>query len=315
MMSTTTASTASAASGDSVPDPNTALRMDRVTKTFTISEQKTITAVNNLSLSIGRGEVVAFLGPNGAGKSTSIDLLLGLTKPDSGSVSVFGLDPITAAHAGLISAVMQSGGMLPDLTMGDTMNMIGSLYRGADVEECMRRANITQLADRTVGKSSGGEVQRLRYALALLPDPEIMILDEPTAGMDINARHDFWKQVRQDTSRGRTVVFATHYLEEADNFADRVIMIKDGQIVADGSVDEIRTATAGRVLSCVLPDDAVNALLSDPKAKLIDRRGHRTYFDHPDSDAFATALLTAGAKELEIAPRSLEEAFLTLTSK
>ncbi|MFC2756853.1 ABC transporter ATP-binding protein, partial [Propionibacterium acidifaciens] len=179
-------------------DPSAAIRLESLTKTFRAPNGGTITAVDDVSFTIDRGEVVAFLGPNGAGKSTTIDLALGLLGPDSGSARIFGLDPITAAHAGLVSAVMQSGGMLPDLTVRDLMHMVGGLFREAEVDRCMARANIDELADRKISTCSGGEIQRVRFGMALIPNPELMILDEPTAAMDVEARRTFWERVHED---------------------------------------------------------------------------------------------------------------------
>lgn len=202
------------------------LTVKNVSKTFRGSSGEAIKAVQDVSFTVERGEVVAFLGPNGAGKSTTIDMALGLTRPDSGQIEVFGTDPLSAARSGRCTAMTQTGGLLPDLTIGQTMEIISSLYRGSHMNACMERARITHLADRQVSMCSGGERQRLRFALALLPDPDFLILDEPTAGMDVEARRDFWAEIHEDTRRGRTILFATHYLDEVDEFADRVILIK-----------------------------------------------------------------------------------------
>lgn len=296
-------------------DPSAAIRLESLTKTFRAPNGGTITAVDDVSFTIDRGEVVAFLGPNGAGKSTTIDLALGLLGPDSGSARIFGLDPITAAHAGLVSAVMQSGGMLPDLTVRDLMHMVGGLFREAEVDRCMARANIDELADRKISTCSGGEIQRVRFGMALIPNPELMILDEPTAAMDVEARRTFWERVHEDADRGRTVVFATHYIEEADQFADRVILIQDGRIIADDTADNIRAASSGRIASCVLPADAARTVLDDPGVSIVKRSAGRTYLHSTDSDALVGDLVRVGATDIEVLPQSLEDAFLTLTRK
>ena len=189
----------------------------------------TVRAVDGIDLAIAPGEVVAFLGPNGAGKTTTIDMLLGLARPDSGSVSVLGLDPNRAIAEGRVSAVMQSGGLLKDLTVGETVELTASFFRASrSVGEVLARAGIADIADRKVGKCSGGQQQRLRFALALLPDPDVIVLDEPTTGMDVEGRRDFWTALRTDASRGRTILFATHYLEEADAYADRIVLVSHG---------------------------------------------------------------------------------------
>jgi len=176
-----------------------------------------VQAVRGIDLEITPGEIVAFLGPNGAGKTTTIDMILGLSQPTSGEVSVFGQTPRSAIAHGLVAAVMQTAGLLKDITVKETLQLTGSLFtHTTSVESVMHRAGITEIADRRVTKCSGGQQQRLRFAMALLSDPELLILDEPTTGMDVEGRRDFWAAIRQDAGRGRTILFATHYLEEAD---------------------------------------------------------------------------------------------------
>ena len=207
-----------------------AIELDGVTRTF-----GSVVAVDRINLAVKPGEIVAFLGPNGAGKTTTIDMILGLSNPTSGDVSVLGLKPRTAIARGLVSAVMQSGGLLKDLTVRETVQYTASLFANTqDVDAVLANAGITDIADRKVGKCSGGEQQRLRFAMALLPDPALLLLDEPTTGMDVEGRRTFWSAIRADAKRGRTVLFATHYLEEADQYADRIVLISKGRIVADG---------------------------------------------------------------------------------
>ena len=199
-----------------------------------------VEAVKGIDLDIASGEIVAFLGPNGAGKTSTIDIILGLSRPTSGEVSVFGITPRQAIARGLVSAVMQTGGLLKDLTVAETAQYTASLFaHSMPVAEVLKRAGISGIADRRVGKCSGGEQQRLRFAMALLSDPELLILDEPTTGMDVEGRRSFWGAIRQDTAMGRTVLFATHYLEEADAYADRIILLRHGEIVADGTSSEV----------------------------------------------------------------------------
>ena len=186
-------------------------------------------AVNGVDLAIASGEIVAILGPNGAGKTSTIDVILGLSQPNSGTVSVYGMQPRQAISRGLVSAVMQTGGLLKDLTVSETVEYMASLFSHSQpVPEVLSRAGITEIADRRVGKCSGGEQQRLRFALALLCDPELLVLDEPTTGMDVEGRRSFWSAIRKDAEQGRTVLFATHYLEEADAYADRIVLLRHG---------------------------------------------------------------------------------------
>ena len=285
-----------------------------VTKRFVDAKGATLTAVDGVNLSIRRGEVVAFLGPNGAGKTTTIDMLLGLTSPDEGTVELFGQTPEATVRSGRVAAVLQSGGLLPDLTVEATVKMLGSLHPGADPELCMARAGVAELRARKVGACSGGEQQRVRFAVALLSRPEFLVLDEPTAGMDVGARRDFWSAVREDATHGTTVMFATHYLEEADQFADRIVMLKRGRVVADGSVSAIRSAVTGRTVSARMGQHEAQALADRPGVRLLERRGDRHYFDCADPDALLGSRLAGiPAQDIEITPRSLEEAFLTIT--
>lgn len=269
-----------------------------------------IVAVDHIDLRIEPGEVVALLGPNGAGKTTTLDMVLGLSAPTSGSINVFGMAPRAAVAAGRVAAVLQTGGLLPDLTVAETVEFIAATYSNPEpVTRVLELANLTAISGRRVSKCSGGEQQRLRFALALLPRPDLLILDEPTAGMDVNARRDFWAQMHAEAREGRTVVFATHYLEEADDFADRTVLMSGGRIVADGPTEEIRAKATGRWVS---------ADLADP-ARAIDRFGgqlvaQRFVVRAADSDSVARALLTEfGATNLEVVSGSLEDAFVALT--
>jgi ABC-2 type transport system ATP-binding protein len=277
---------------------------------------KEVQAVRGMTLSIDSGEIVALLGPNGAGKTTTIDMILGLSRPSSGSVSVFGLQPREAIERGLVSAVLQTGGLLKDLTVRETAQYTASLFANPrPVDEVLQRAGISAIADRRVGKCSGGEQQRLRFALALLPDPELLILDEPTTGMDVEGRRGFWASIRQDAERGRTVLFATHYLEEADAYAGRIILLRHGLVVADGTSSEVKALTAGRTVRATLPGADEAQLAAIPGADSVELRGDTVLIHASDSDSVARYLLTSTpAKDLEIIARGLEDAFIALTS-
>ncbi|OZC64788.1 multidrug ABC transporter ATP-binding protein [Rhodococcus sp. 15-725-2-2b] len=288
-----------------------AVELRNVTKTY-----GSVRAVDGLSLSIEPGEVVAFLGPNGAGKTTTIDMMLGLATPTTGSVSVFGGTPADAIAQGRISAVMQTGGLLRDLTVRETVELTSALFaRTRSVKEVLTRAGIADIGDRRVAKCSGGQQQRLRFALALLPDPDLLVLDEPTTGMDVEGRRDFWNAIRQDASTGRTVLFATHYLDEADAYADRIVLVRHGKIVADGSAAEVKNLAAGRTVTATLPGVDQSVLLALPGVDRVDTRGDKVIVHGRDSDAVARYLLNdAHATDLEIVSRNLEDAFLALTT-
>jgi ABC-2 type transport system ATP-binding protein len=275
-----------------------------------------LTAVNDLSLQIEPGEIVAFLGPNGAGKTTTIDMILGLARPDAGSVRVYGTAPADAIARGEVSAVMQNGGLLKDFTVAETVAYTASLYAHArPVPEVLERAGIAEIAERRVAKCSGGEQQRLRFAMALLSDPRLLILDEPTTGMDVEGRRDFWGAIREDAERGRTVMFATHYLDEADAYADRIVLIRQGSVVADGTTAEIKNLASGRLVRATLPDANEASLRGLAGVTNVERRGDTLLVQCSDSDIVARHLLThTPARDLEISSKNLEAAFVALTA-
>jgi len=274
-----------------------------------------VTAVNNLSLQLESGEIVAFLGPNGAGKTTTIDMLLGLTRPDVGTARVYGRLPADAIGRGEVSAVMQNSGLLKDFTVRETVAYTASLYAHArPVNEVLERAGIGSIADRRVQKCSGGEQQRLRFAMALLSDPRLLILDEPTTGMDVQGRRDFWSAIRKDAAQGRTVMFATHYLDEADAYADRIVLIRQGVVVADGTTAEIKNLASGRVVRATLPGVNLDALKVLSGVTHVEVRGEAVIVNCTNSDIVARYLLTStDARDLEISSMNLEAAFVALT--
>ncbi len=293
------------------PPGGPAVALDSVRKTF-----GPVVAVDDISLTIDQGEIVALLGPNGAGKTSTIDMVLGLSQPTSGNLQVFGMSPHRAMAHGLVSAVMQSGGLLKDYSVRETVQVTASLFPSSrPIDEVLERAGITHLADRMVGKCSGGEQQRLRFALALLPDPELLILDEPTTGMDVSGRREFWSAIREDAERGRTVIFATHYLEEADLYSDRIVLVRTGSIVADGTSAEIKAMASGRTVRATLPGARPDDLALLPGVESVELRGDTVVVRGADSDAVARHLLTqTAARDLEISSSNLEDAFVALTS-
>ncbi len=282
--------------------------------------ERRVQAVDGVSLRIERGEVVALLGPNGAGKTTTLDMLLGLAEPSSGTVQVLGAHPDVASTSGAIAAVLQTGGLLGDLTVGETVRLIASLHGRAAlgrVPDVMRRADLERLAARKVSKCSGGEQQRVKFALAMVPDPDILVLDEPTAGMDVTARRHFWDVMRADADAGRTIVFATHYLEEAEQFARRTVVMHRGAVVADAPTAQLRAGLGSRSVSATLPDGDSAAIMESlgvlPGVDGIRIDADRLSLRAADSDAAALTLLRAGARDLEIAAPTLETAFTALT--
>jgi ABC-2 type transport system ATP-binding protein len=277
-----------------------------------------VRAVDGIELTIAPGEVVALLGPNGAGKSTTVDMILGLSEPDAGGVAVFGTAPAEAVRQGAIGAMLQSGALLDDVTVGEMVRLVASLHRAPlPVTEALRRAGIEDLADRRSTKLSGGQKQRVRFAVALVSDPDLLVLDEPTAAMDVGTRRDFWKSMYEFTNSGRTVLFATHYLEEAEEFADRVVLMRAGKIVADGSVAQVRALAGGRTVRAVVPGATEREIAELPAVNAFELRGGRVAISSGDSDATLRALLArfGDAHDIEIAAIGLEGAFLSLTAE
>ena len=307
----TTSRPATAATLDVRPAGPPAVAIAGLTKRF-----GSVTAVDGLDLVVQPGEVVAFLGPNGAGKTSTIDVLLGLSQPTTGTVSVYGATPRGAVANGWVSAVMQTGGLLKDLTVRETVELTASLFaRTQPVDVVLRRAGIADIAGRRVGKCSGGQQQRLRFAMALLPDPRLLVLDEPTTGMDVEGRRAFWGAIREDAGRGRTVLFATHYLEEADAYADRIVLVAGGRIVADGTAAEVRALSAGRTVRATWPGVRLDNLAAMPGVDDLEIAGDTVLVRANDSDAVARFLLTQGpARDVEITSRGLEDAFISLTT-
>jgi ABC-2 type transport system ATP-binding protein len=276
-----------------------------------------VRAVDGVDLTIAPGEVVALLGPNGAGKSTTIDILLGLSRPDAGDAQLFGRSPREAISAGLVGAMLQSGGFPDDITAGDVVKLMGALQKRAlSPQEALERAGVADVADQRIAKLSGGQRQRVRFAAALVTDPDLLVLDEPTVAMDVQARRDFWAEMRKFTAGGRTVLFATHYLAEAEEYADRVVLLRAGKVVADGSVAAVRALVSGRVVAFTLPGAAAGDFAGLPGVTEVDIEGDRVRLSCTDSDAGLRALLPAfpAARDIEVTAHGLEDAFVKLTS-
>ncbi|MFD5717359.1 ABC transporter ATP-binding protein [Streptomyces sp. NPDC127036] len=277
-----------------------------------------VRAVDALTLDLHPGETVALLGPNGAGKSTTLDLLLGLKNADSGTVRVFGTSPREAIVAGRVGAMLQSGGLMDEVTVGELVKLACDLHpRPYRVTDVLSRAGITQIADRKVNKLSGGQEQRVRFALATAGDSDLIVLDEPTTGMDVTARQAFWATMREQADQGRTVLFATHYLEEADAIADRVLVLHRGRLLADGTAAEIKARAGARRVAFDLegPIDET-PLRALPFLTSIDVSGQTVRIQSADADATVHALYGLGVypRNLEVAGLGLEQAFVAITA-
>jgi ABC-2 type transport system ATP-binding protein len=273
-------------------------------------------AVNSIDLTIAPGETVALLGPNGAGKSTTIDMVLGLTRPDAGSASLFGMSPSQAVAAGAVGGMLQTGSLVPYLRVRELVETVASLYpHPLDVAEVLALSGAAEFADRMTTKLSGGETQRVRFAIALVGDPDLLLLDEPTAALDVEGRRDFWASVRAVSARGKTVIFATHYLEEADAYADRIVVLNRGRIAADGSAIQIKATVNGRAIRATLPDVDVAEIAALPGVISVDRRGDTVHMSSADAEETLRGLLERyrSVRDLEVRSAGLDEAFLALT--
>jgi ABC-2 type transport system ATP-binding protein len=274
-----------------------------------------VRAVRGVDLTIAPGETVALLGPNGAGKTTTIDMMLGLTKPDKGTVSIFGSPPAAARQAGWFGAMLQTGSPLDRLRVQEIITLMASYYpHPLPVADVLRLTGADQFARQMTTRLSGGQVQRVRFAAAIVGDPDLLVLDEPTASLDVEGRGDFWQAVRAMTEQGKTVLFATHYLEEADAYADRIVLLAHGQIVADGPATEIKAQAGSRSIRATLPGVSVAALTALPGVRTVQRHGDAVVLTCTDADTALPALLTAfpSTRDVEVAGGSLEEAFLEL---
>ena len=289
--------------------------MHGLVKTFR-SPAGPVQAVRGVDIDIAPGETVALLGPNGAGKSTTIDMLLGLTAPDAGEVHVFGMTPRDAVAHGAIGAMLQTGALIGELSVRELVTMMASLYpEPLDVDDVLELAGITEIAKRMTNRLSGGESQRTRFAVAMVSNPDLLVLDEPTVAMDVEGRLQFWQTMRRFAARGKTVLFATHYLEEADANADRIVLMARGEVVADGPATEIKATAGGRIIRATLPGVNADRLEALDGVRHAELHGEAIILNCSDSDAAVRALLREfpAARDLEITGAGLEAAFLQLT--
>jgi len=292
--------------------PEGGITLSRLSKSY-----GAVHAVRSLDLAIAPGETVALLGPNGAGKTTTIDMMLGLTRPDQGTISVFGVPPAKAVQAGWVGGMLQTGSPLDHLRVGELIALTASYYPAPlGVDDVLRLTGAGAFARQWTNKLSGGQAQRVRFAAALVGNPDLLLLDEPTAGIDVEGRRDFWRSMRDIAGQGKTVVFATHYLEEADAYADRIVLIARGQVIADGPATEIKARAAARTIRGTLPDADTAALRALPGVVAVERHGDSVSLSCSDADIALRALLGAfpGIHDIEVRGGSLEEAFMELTA-
>jgi ABC-2 type transport system ATP-binding protein len=274
------------------------------------------TALDGLSLALRPGEIVALLGPNGAGKSTAVRLLLGLISATSGVASVFGSDPRDPATRVRIGAMLQVARIPETLRVREHLDLFRSYYpRPLPMEEIVQIAQLDGIESRFYSQLSGGQKQRVLFGLALCGDPDLIMLDEPSVGMDIEARRGLWQQIRTLADRGKTVLLTTHYLEEADALAHRIIVINKGKIVSEGTPSDIKRRGAGRKISCRTDLD-IEYLRTLPSVTSVERNRDAVVVTAGEAERVVREMLLqdAALSNLEIASPALEDAFLALTS-
>jgi ABC-2 type transport system ATP-binding protein len=302
--------------GDDSLGGDVALRFDGVVRRYGRH-----LALDHLDIQVRRGETLALLGPNGAGKSTTISLLLGLLRPHEGTVEVLGTTARNAVSQGRVGAMLQTGsgsGLPPGVRVSEALALVRRLYRlPAPFETTVERAGIGPLLGRRTNQLSGGEAQRVRFALAIAGDPELVFLDEPTVAMDVDGRRTFWRMMRQFGQEGRTIVFATHHLEEADQIADRVIVINHGRVVADGPGATLKAAVAARHLRFVVTDPEPDRYDRLEGVTDVEICGSGVTLISLDADATARDLVRSNIafRDLEVTGACLEDAFIALTER
>jgi ABC-2 type transport system ATP-binding protein len=277
------------------------------------------TALDDVDLHIGVGETVALLGPNGAGKSTAISIMLGLLAPTAGRARTLGLSPRDAVRSGRVGAMLQSAALPAGARVGELVDLARALYPSpAPRATVLERSGLTALAGRRADTLSGGETQRVRFALAIAGDPDLVFLDEPTVAMDVEARRAFWVDMRRAASEGRTVLFATHYLDEADSIADRIVVLDRGRVVAAGSPAQLKAGVAERTVRFSCPGDgtADGILRALPGVASVERRGETVSLSCTDADASVRGLVAAKVdfSHLEVTGADLDTVFLALTN-
>ena len=288
-----------------------AVDFSEVTKNF-----GSVRAVDGLNLTIQRGETVALLGPNGAGKSTAANLLLGLLRPSDGQVRVLGRQPAEAIAAGRVGAMLQDGGLMPGVSVTAMVALARDLYpRPRPLNELLAEADLTSIANRRVDRLSGGQAQRLRFAMAIAGDPDLLVLDEPTTAMDVEARKSFWALVRGYAARGTTILFTTHYLAEADENADRIVLVARGKVITDGTPAEIKAMAGENHVRFTLGGDDIAGLDRLPGVTSVDLRGPSVTLSTTDAEATVRALFASRSRvaDIEVHGADLEDAFIALT--
>ena len=274
-----------------------------------------VRALRGVDFRVRAGELVALLGPNGAGKTTAVKLLLGLLQPNSGRARVFGGDPTNPENRMRTGAMLQVGRVPETLRVREHIDLFSSYYQKPMAPtDVLAAAGLEKVSDRKFGDLSGGQRQRVLFALAICGDPDLLFLDEPTVGLDVEARRMVWDEIRRMVSRGKTVLLTTHYLQEADALADRVAVIHQGEIIAQGTPAEIKAKTAGKRIRCIT-SLSLNILRQIPGVTEVKEDREAVEIHAVEAESIVRELLARDARlsGLEVASAGLEEAFLALT--
>ncbi len=274
-----------------------------------------IVALHNVNLEVRTGELLALLGPNGAGKTTLVHVLLGMARPDAGSVSVFGADPYTGEMQTRVGALLQVGRVPETLKVREHIDLFSSYYPNPlSMDETLAIAGLTEIKNRPYGELPGGQKQRVLFAIAICGDPDLLFLDEPTVGLDVESRRLMWTQIRSLIARGKTILLTTHYLNEADALADRILVLNQGAIIAEGTPAEIKARAMGKQIRCTsrLSLDEVLRVPGVLSAKA-DRNAFELQVDAAEPVVRELLQRDKWLTDLEVTNAGLEEAFLALT--
>lgn len=289
---------------------DTWVRFEQVTKRY-----GAVTALDGMDFTLGRGEATALLGANGAGKTTAVRLMLGLAHPTSGVARLFERSPHDRAARQRVGVMLQVARVPETLTIAEHLHLCSSYYPSPmAISDVLSASGLSEFAHQRVGTLSGGQRQRLMFGLALCGNPDLLVLDEPTVGLDVESRRAFWRQIRRLMAEGRSLLLTTHYLEEADALAGRIVVLQRGRIIADGSPDAIKARGAGRRIRCTtrLSDEALRAI---PGVRAVGHDEDCVCLVVVDAESAARVLLASdpALSRLEITSASLEDAFLSLT--
>jgi ABC-2 type transport system ATP-binding protein len=293
-----------------------AVQLEHVSKNF-----GKVQALKQVSFKVEPGEVIAFLGPNGAGKTTAISLMMGLRAPDSGTATIFGRDPRDPQNRSRIGAMLQESDVPSTLKVREVVDFIARAYSNPlTVTKALEMADLSELANRPASNLSGGQKKRLAFALAVIGNPDVLFLDEPTAALDVEARRGFWEQVGTFTRSGKTIILTTHYLEEADAIAERIVVINQGEIVAQGTPAAIKSRVGGKVVRFKSPQLEAHMLETGLLERLpitrssINAESVELYTLEPEQVLRELFARNVPMSDLEVRGGGLEEAFVQITN-